>query len=151
MVWWDKVGPHFRTWSERTTRSKSKDPVHEGCRMYYWCYHAIEAVGFVNLSNMALRQQSTWKSRRASLTENKATSRTLMAQDRKLIGILTGAMLDCRPQPRRTSPALRWFWMIVKPTGTGGGGAERWLHSWTFEVILLKFMSKQPFLTCCKK
>jgi hypothetical protein len=29
-------------------------------------------------------------------------------QLRTLIGILTGVMLDCGPQPGRTSPALRW-------------------------------------------
>jgi hypothetical protein len=49
-----------------------------------------------------------------------------MAWDRKLIGILTVAILDYRPKPGRTSPALGWSVITVKPSGTGGswqGGA----------------------------
>jgi hypothetical protein len=38
-----------------------------------------------------------------------------LARDWKLIGILTGAALDCGPQPGGTSPALWWSVIAVKP------------------------------------
>ncbi len=47
------------------------------------------------------------------------------AQDRKPIGNPTGASPDFGPQPGRTSPALGWSVIAVKPSGGGGrqGGA----------------------------
>ncbi len=57
-----------------------------------------------------------------------------IAQDRKLIGILTGAVPDCGPQPVRTSPPLGWSEIAVKPSGRGRG-AEGWCRGQTFDVI----------------
>jgi hypothetical protein len=52
-----------------------------------------------------------------------------MAQNRKLIGILTGAELDYGTQSVRTSPALGWSEIVVKLNGRGG-----WQ---TFDIIFL--------------
>jgi hypothetical protein len=44
-----------------------------------------------------------------------------MAQDLKLIEILTGTAPDCRPKPGRTSPAFGWSVIAVKPSRREGG------------------------------
>jgi hypothetical protein len=42
--------------------------------------------------------------------------------DRKLTGILAGAMPDYGLQPGETSPSLGWSVITVKLSGRGGGG-----------------------------
>jgi hypothetical protein len=64
------------------------------------------------------------KSERAGLIENPPPPKLYTVQNQILIGILTGAMPDCRPQPGRTLLALRWSVIAVKPSGRGEGQQE---------------------------
>ncbi len=43
-----------------------------------------------------------------------------MAWDWKLIGTLSSAAPDCRPEPSQTSPALRWSVIAIKLSRQGG-------------------------------
>ncbi len=70
-----------------------------------------------------------------------------MAQDWKLIGILTGATLDCGPQPGRTSSALGWPVIAVKLSGRGVGRVVP--H--TYDKNTSKCMSRHYFLRLCLK
>ncbi len=72
------------------------------------CHHSIEAANVGNLPRAVGRQQSTEKEHRVGPTENSPPHTLSTAWDRKLIGILTGAALDCGPQPGGTSFAIRW-------------------------------------------
>jgi hypothetical protein len=62
------------------------------------------------------------KSKRADLTENPLPHALFTSLDRKLIGILTVAMPECRPQPIRTSSILGWSETAEKPRGREGNG-----------------------------
>ncbi len=86
------------------------------------CHPTTEAVGFGNLPRLVQCQQLLKKSERAGLIENPPPSALSRARDRKLIGILTGAALDCGPQLGGTSPAHGWSVIAVKPSGMRGVG-----------------------------
>ncbi len=66
----------------------------------------------------------------------------------KPIGIVTGAALDCGPQPSLTSLPLGWSVIAVKPSGRGGrhGGAVAGLltkiHQKVCQNIIFKVMSE---------
>jgi hypothetical protein len=55
-------------------------------------------------------------------TENPLPPALHATREQKLTGILTGAVLHFTPQPGRTSPALGWSVIAVKPVGIGEGG-----------------------------
>jgi hypothetical protein len=69
-----------------------------------------------------------------------------MAQDQKLIGILTGTAPDCGSQPVETSPTLVWSEIAVKTDRKGGGRKAPWP-----DFISLKMYVKHNFLTLCMK
>ncbi len=73
-----------------------------------------------------------------------------LAQDQKLIGILTGDVPDCGPQPGRISPTLGWSVIAVILSG-GGGGLAEWCCSQTSDENISKCMSKHHLLTSLKK
>ncbi len=59
------------------------------------------------------------KSERVDPTENCPTPGTLCTRDQSLTVMLTGTAPNCRPQPSRTSPALKWSVIVVKPSKRG--------------------------------
>ncbi len=80
---------------------------------------------------------------RAGLTEN------LPLHGPGLTGMLNGAAPDCGPRPGRTSPALRWSVIAVKPNRKGG--SARLHRNWTSDEKMSKWTSKHHFLTSCQK
>ncbi len=69
------------------------------------------------------------KSEKTGLTANPPPPALSTARDRKLIHNLTDATPDFVPQPSRTSPALGWSIIAVKPSRRGGSAG--WRRSWT--------------------
>jgi hypothetical protein len=65
------------------------------------------------------------------MTENPLPPVLCAAWDQKLIEILTGAALDCGPQPGRTSPDLGWSVIAVILSGSEQwvGRVAEWLDS----------------------
>jgi hypothetical protein len=96
------------------TKSKLTSPV------FAWC--VIDAMASGNCPEQCGTSCPLRKSERVCPTENLLPPTLCTARDRKLIGILTGAVLDCRPQPGRTSHALGWSVIAVKRTGREGVG-----------------------------
>ncbi len=75
-------------------------------------------------------------------------TRPSMAQDQKLIGILTGAMQDCGPQPGGTSPTLGWSVIAAKSSGRGVSRVAPWPDFWRKYV---KMYVKTSSLRSCHK
>ncbi len=87
------------------------------------CHRAIESADFGNFPRSAQPQGPLRKSERPGPTANPPPLALSTARDRKLIGIQTGTVPDCGPQPSRTAPHLGWSEIAVKPSGMGGGRA----------------------------
>jgi hypothetical protein len=85
------------------------------------------------------------KSERIGLTTNPPPTALSTARDQKLISIMTGAALDCGPQPGRTSPVLGWSVLAVKPSGKGR--STGWSRDWTSDATT----PKRHFLRSCTK
>ncbi len=63
-----------------------------------FCFQELDQIGAVPA--VQLERAREWANREP------ATPAPYMAQDQKVIGILTGAVPESKPQPSRTSPAL---------------------------------------------
>ncbi len=106
----------------------------------------VERYGFGNLPKTVLHHQSTWKSDIVDPTENLPSPALCTARDQKLIGILIGAVLNCRPQPVRTFPALRWSKLAIKPSRRWQGcWAAQWPEFW---CCIIKKRVKTSFWCC---
>ncbi len=85
--------------------------------VFAWC--AIERNGCWNLSRMVRHQLFASKEPENGPNRESVTPTLYSARDRELIGILTGAAMDCGPPPGRTSPAPRWLVITVKQAEEG--------------------------------
>jgi hypothetical protein len=109
---------------------------------------AIEAAGFGNMPRLVRANGPLRKSERTGPTVNLPPPTLSTARDRKQFGNPTGAAPDFGPQPGRTSPALGWSVLAVKPRGGGGrqgGTAARLLmknHQKGCQNIIFEVMSE---------
>ncbi len=115
------------------------------------CYPTIEAGGFGNMPSSVRHQQSTQEEQEKGPTANLPPPALYATRDGKLIGMLTGAAPDCRPQPGGTSPTLGWSVIAVKQSGRGGGWSEEQHRSRTSNKKSSKSSSKRHFLRSCQK
>ncbi len=81
----------------------------------------MERYGFRNLPRTVRASCPVKKRERAGPTENPPLPALYTARDRKLAGMMTGALPDCGPWPGpgRTYPTLGWSVLAVKPNGRG--------------------------------